>query len=94
AGSTGSAGLVSRDEAETLARARRFLWNLQCAGRLLTDRPLDMETLGKGGQAFLLRETGTETLAALSERLAQTVEQAGQVIDQLMAKAEQAGAAP
>ena len=23
------AGLVSRDEAETLARARRFLWNLQ-----------------------------------------------------------------
>lgn len=88
------AGLVSRDEAETLARARRFLWNLQCAGRLLTDRPLDMETLGKGGQAFLLRETGTETLAALSERLAQTVEQAGQVIDQLMAKAEQAGAAP
>lgn len=75
------AQLIDRDRAETLATARRFLWSLQCAGRLLTERALDMENIGKGGQAFLLRETGTETLEALSARLARIADEAGRVID-------------
>lgn len=75
------AGLIAADLAGPLSSARRFLWNLQCAGRLLTEKPLDMESLGKGGQAFLLRETGCETLEQLASRLADTVETAGGIID-------------
>ncbi|MFG6079512.1 hypothetical protein ACEUZ9_003943 [Paracoccus litorisediminis] len=75
------AGLIARADAETLATARRFLWALQGSGRLLTDRPLDMEALGDGGQAFLLRETGMGSLAELSQRLEETVNAAGGIID-------------
>ncbi|RCW84808.1 glutamine-synthetase adenylyltransferase [Paracoccus lutimaris] len=78
------AGLIARDEAETLAAARRFLWNLQCAGRLLTEKPLDMDNLGKGGQAFMLREVGADSLEALAAHLAETVERAGKIIDKAL----------
>ncbi|MFC3569971.1 [protein-PII] uridylyltransferase family protein [Paracoccus simplex] len=87
------AGLVGREEAERLAAARRFLWNLQCAGRLLTEKPLDMDNLGKGGQAFLLRDTGCDTLEHLAARLAGTVETAGGVIDGILAGVEARAAA-
>ncbi|MTH76177.1 glutamine-synthetase adenylyltransferase [Paracoccus aestuariivivens] len=82
------AGLIGRAEADTLATARRFLWNLQCSGRLLTERPLDMENLGEGGQAFLLRETGTNDLAELAARLEAVVAQAGEIIDSALAEAQ------
>lgn len=78
------AGLIGRTEAETLASARRFLWSLQCSGRLLTDRPLDAESIGKGGQAFLLRETNTDSLDDLSRRLEETLATAGRIIDSAM----------
>jgi len=81
-------GLIGRDQAEKLASARRFLWGLQCSGRLLTDRPIDMDNLGKGGQAFLLRETGTASLEDLAARLAETVETAGAIIDDVLAEAK------
>ncbi|MDK8873979.1 glutamine-synthetase adenylyltransferase [Paracoccus sp. SSJ] len=81
-------GLIGREDGERLASARRFLWNLQCAGRLLTEKPLDMDNLGKGGQAFLLRETGTASLEDLAKRLAETVATAGAVIDGVLAGVE------
>lgn len=86
------ADLIARDSAETLASARRFLWSLQCAGRLLTERALDMEVLGKGGQAFLLRETGAESLAALSQRLARIIDEAGGIIDAALPQPQDAPA--
>ncbi|SMO32110.1 glutamine-synthetase adenylyltransferase [Paracoccus laeviglucosivorans] len=79
------AGLLSREDADALASARRFLWSLQCAGRLLTERPLDMDHIGRGGQAFLLRETDTPTLEALQQRLEQVVAEAGRIIDASLA---------
>ncbi|WP_374633414.1 glutamine-synthetase adenylyltransferase [Paracoccus sp. (in: a-proteobacteria)] len=85
------AGLVARDQAETLAAARRFLWNLQCSGRLLTEKPLDMDNLGKGGQAFMLREAGAETLEELAARLARTVGDAGAIIDAALMVPEEVG---
>lgn len=88
------AGLVARDQAETLAAARRFLWNLQCSGRLLTEKPLDMDNLGRGGQAFMLREAGAATLEELAARLARTVEDAGAIIDAALAVPEVAGGDP
>lgn len=78
------AGLIAADLAGQLSAARRFLWNLQCAGRLLTEKALDMESIGKGGQAFLLRETGCESLEQLAARLTETVETAGSIIDKAL----------
>ena len=75
------AGLIGAAEAATLADAGRFLWALQSGARLLTDRPLDMATLGRGGQEFLLRETGCDTLESLGDRLDATVAAAGRIID-------------
>ena len=82
------AGLISREDAETLASARRFLWSLQSATRLLTERPLDMDHVGRGGQAFLLRETGSETLDALAEQLRTATTAAGAIIDKALAGTE------
>ncbi|MTH64432.1 glutamine-synthetase adenylyltransferase [Paracoccus shanxieyensis] len=82
------AGLISREDAETLASARRFLWSLQSATRLLTERPLDMDHVGRGGQAFLLRETGSETLDALAEQLRTATTAAGAIIDNALAGTE------
>ncbi|WP_343082080.1 glutamine-synthetase adenylyltransferase [Ostreiculturibacter nitratireducens] len=62
-------GYVTKEEGEALARAYRFLWRLQAGGRLLTDRPLDMEQIGEGGRAFLLREAGEPDLESLAARL-------------------------
>ncbi|WP_162630721.1 glutamine-synthetase adenylyltransferase [Paracoccus endophyticus] len=79
------AGLIAPADAATLTEAHRFLWRLQCGTRLLTDQPLDMATLGRGGQEMLLRETGSDSLDALAGRLADTVARAGAVIDRALA---------
>lgn len=82
------AGLIGTEDATNLTVAHRFLWRLHCAGRLLTDRPLDMEALGRGGQDFLLRETACATLEELAARLDATVDSAGRIIDALTQAAE------
>ena len=63
------AALVDGTVADDLSSTWRLLWRLQCSGRLLTSKPLNMEELGAGGQEFLLRETGQESLEALHQKL-------------------------
>ena len=73
---------LSQSDQEALLNAYRLSWRLQCAARLLTDRPVSPDTLGEGGRAFLLRECGAEsgdeltmrltTATALAERVIQT----------------------
>ena len=43
--------------------------------------PLDPAALGEGGRAFLLRQTGESSAAALSERLVSVVEMAAAVVE-------------
>ena len=74
------AGLIAGAEADRLLSAHRFLWRLHASGRLLTDRPLDMEEIGAGGQDLLLRETGAATLDALAETLARQGREAEAII--------------
>ncbi|WP_136649338.1 glutamine-synthetase adenylyltransferase [Paracoccus aeridis] len=82
------AGLIDAASAEEVAQAWRFLWRLHCAARLLTEGRLDMEAAGRGGQEFLLRETGQDTLDGLAAALAAVVERSGRIVDE----AVQAGA--
>lgn len=73
-------GVLSVSDQTVLMEAYRLLWRLQAGARLLTDRPLELERLGEGGRAFLLRETGEPDAAALSARLDRAVAAAGAVI--------------
>lgn len=75
------AGLIRRDEAETLARAYRFLWRLQAGARLLTEGALDMEAIGEGGRAFLLRECGASDLSELASLLTEHAARAEAIIE-------------
>ncbi|MFC3060225.1 [protein-PII] uridylyltransferase family protein [Paenirhodobacter populi] len=77
-------GFVTREETEVLASAYRFLWRLQAGGRLLTDRPLDMEVIGEGGRAFLLREAGEETLDALRAHLDRTTVAVAEIVERAL----------
>ncbi|MCB5409109.1 glutamine-synthetase adenylyltransferase [Pseudogemmobacter faecipullorum] len=65
----GAKNLLAPEEQELLATSFRFLWSLHCAARLLSDKPLEPEALGEGGQAFLLRQTGESDAATLLARL-------------------------
>lgn len=78
------AGRLTREVEATLQSAYRFLWRLQAGGRLLSDRPIDMETLGEGGRAFLLRETAMSDLAALRSQLAAHVAQVAAIVAQAL----------
>jgi glutamate-ammonia-ligase adenylyltransferase len=74
------AGLLAKDDEAVLLEVYRFLWRLQAGGRLLTDRPLDMETVGEGARAFLLRETGCADAASLAARLTSLTERTASVL--------------
>ncbi|MDO5658041.1 MAG: glutamine-synthetase adenylyltransferase [Paracoccus sp. (in: a-proteobacteria)] len=87
-------GLIDKGDADQLAAMQRFLWRLQAGGRLLTENPLDMEAIGKGAQDFLLRETDEPDLAALGQRLARVVDEAGAIIDRALPDQAASGGAP
>lgn len=68
-----------------LAEAYGLCWCLLQAARLLTDKPLAPETLGEGAVAFLLRETGAETLDGMQARLVEATGRAAEIIDTALA---------
>ncbi len=78
------AAILSDSEQTALLDAYRLLWRLQAGTRLLTDRTLDLATLGIGGRAFLLRETGEPDEDALSARLEAATGRADTVIGALV----------
>ena len=73
-------GFLSQSDETALLAAYRLCWRLQAGTRLLTDGKLDIDALGQGGRAFLLRETGEAEAAALTARLDQAVAAAAGVI--------------
>lgn len=82
------AGHFGAEEEEALQAAYRFLWRLQAGGRLLTRKPLDMEAIGEGGRAFLLRETGVSDLDALASELGARTARAAAIIEGVLGSAE------
>ena len=78
------AGLIPRHDEAALQAAYRFLWRLQAGGRLLTERPIDMDAIGEGGRAFLLRETAMSSLEALASELKGHVTRTAQIVAQAL----------
>ncbi|SPH18071.1 Bifunctional glutamine synthetase adenylyltransferase/adenylyl-removing enzyme [Defluviimonas aquaemixtae] len=79
------AGFLSKEDEAALQEAYRFLWRLQAGGRLLTERPLDMEAVGEGARAFLMRETGASELAGMASLLDSHADRAGAIIARSLA---------
>jgi [glutamine synthetase] adenylyltransferase / [glutamine synthetase]-adenylyl-L-tyrosine phosphorylase len=63
------AGILSDSDQTALLDAYRLCWRIQAASKLLSDRVADASSLGRGGQAFLLREAGETEAEALTARL-------------------------
>ncbi|MGO4910298.1 glutamine-synthetase adenylyltransferase [Pseudorhodobacter sp. W20_MBD10_FR17] len=76
---------LSQSDEQALLDSYRLCWRLQAGSRLLTDKALDMDSLGIGARAFLLRETGQVDEAALALRLAEVLAAAETVINRLYA---------
>lgn len=86
-------GFLSSDEEKDLLAAYRLCWRVQACARLLNERALDIERLGEGGCAFLLRETGHETLDLLADALALRTLAAANVVEHLLPAADDAATA-
>lgn len=84
-----AAGRIMPDsDMQVLASAYRLMWRLHAAARLLSERALDWESLGEGGRAFLLRETGAADAGALARDLAQAVTGAEAAVSRLVGTAD------
>ena len=84
----GAASVMPDSDAQVLASAHRLLWRVHAAARLLTDRPLDWDSLGEGGRAFVLRETGAKDSGALAADLARAVDEAAAAVERLVGSAD------
>lgn len=84
------AGVKAHDLSDSGAQAvldgYRLFWRLHAASRLLSDRIVDPARLGEGAQAFLLRETGADSVTALTARLAGAAEVTEAVISAWLAE--------
>ncbi|MEO1285096.1 MAG: glutamine-synthetase adenylyltransferase, partial [Pseudomonadota bacterium] len=65
-----------------LRQAYQLCWTITQIARLLGDTALDLDKLGQGGCAMLLRDTGFATLDGLERGLDERVTAAAQVIEQ------------
>jgi glutamate-ammonia-ligase adenylyltransferase len=59
--------------------------------KLLNEQNLSESIIGVGGAAFLLRETGMETLDELEQSLTSHAERAAQIIEAALLRAPQKG---
>lgn len=79
-------GWIDDKELDALLVSYRLMWQLQSAARLLAGETLDLDLIGEGGRAFLLRETGTQDTEELVARLEAVSDAAGQVIDKALGR--------
>ena len=73
-------GWLTAAEAAGLAATYADFARLNAVARLLTEKPLDPDEIGAGGQAFLLRSFAEPALEALRQRLDQGAEKAAKII--------------
>ncbi|MFV2091974.1 MAG: bifunctional [glutamine synthetase] adenylyltransferase/[glutamine synthetase]-adenylyl-L-tyrosine phosphorylase, partial [Hyphomicrobiales bacterium] len=75
-------GWITGQQAETLGDSYDLLWRFRQGDRLLSDRDtLDMDEIGEGGRAFLLRETSQSSLDGLAGALENAAAAAAAVIE-------------
>ena len=80
-------GWLDAAESTALKADYALFWQVQVAAKLLNEQDLSPETIGEGGAAFLLRETGAESMAALETALAEAATRAAGHIDAALGRA-------
>ena len=75
---------LSEEESAGLVRAARLFWRVQSAARLISKEPLTSDATGASAEAFLLRDLGIESVAALSEEVAKTATTIAALIDKVV----------
>ncbi|KPP87278.1 MAG: glutamate-ammonia-ligase adenylyltransferase GlnE [Rhodobacteraceae bacterium HLUCCA08] len=76
-----AAGVLDAGQGAALCASAELFWRLQASARLLTGGVLDPETLGAGGRAMVLRETGQDSIEGLRAEMQARAEAARAVID-------------
>jgi len=79
-------GWLDDADSAALLRAYGLCWQVLQAARLLGDKPLDPDRIGEGAVAFVLRETGFESVNALRDALDEAVEDAAGSIDRALGR--------
>ena len=79
-------GWLSNDDSDRLGACYRLCWRVQCTARLLAEHTLDPDTIGTGGVAFVLRETGFASMADLTAALTSRCNDAAAIIDAKLSK--------
>ena len=72
-------GWLQPAQRETLERAYHAMWCLRGTAKLLTENALDMDEIGEGARAFVLRELGQDSIEGLRIML-DTVAQAAHMV--------------
>ena len=80
-----SLGWIGPDDARVLANAHHLYGRLNHATRLLTDRRLDLEEVGQGGRAFIVREADVADSADLAAKSESLRAQCAAIIDTALA---------
>lgn len=75
------AGWLEPTEIATLRAASATFWTVQAATRLLTGEAPDLQDIGEGGNAFMLRQTGAGSVGALVRTLQQDAQKSAAIID-------------
>ncbi len=83
-------GILSVSDQTAAMSAYTLCWQLQAAARLLSEHLLDFDRLGKGGQAFVLREASAPEGAALQSQLDAAATQAASVVTAILGHAPHA----
>ncbi len=76
---------LNASDASDLASTYRLCWQVQLASKLLSGQTIAPDNIGEGGRAFLLRETGHETLDGLQTGLTEATERAEKLINRALA---------
>ncbi|MFK7879373.1 MAG: glutamine-synthetase adenylyltransferase, partial [Roseobacter sp.] len=76
-----ASGLLSDAEGRDLKSLYASYSKLYQATRLLSDKPLDVETLGPAGKSFVLRALEEETMECLEKRLSVSYTRSGAILD-------------
>jgi len=79
-------GWLQQQERDALIASYQLCWKLQMVSKLLSDKPLNPDTIGQGGSAMLLRETDAPDVETLLAELKAKSAAAGAIINAALAR--------
>ncbi len=77
-------GWLTGAQRQALQQAYNMLWRLRGTAKLLNEQALDMDALGEGARAFVLRELGADSVQAAAKALDTVVAASHMVVDGLL----------